>query len=117
MSNLEERKTFQTSSVLPLSALNNLWQDEAVRNSVIIFLILRVVTAVTASLMLWGSTFARPDMLFYDPATGCCNASGEIYYEAIPPHSPLATLTAPWRAYDTVWYIKIAMQGYRHDNS
>src|SRR5262249_15962599 len=44
-------------------------------------------------------------------------ASGEIYYQALPQNAPLASIVAPWRVYDTVWYIKIAIQGYRHDNS
>ena len=94
-----------------------IWQDDAVRVSLLVFLVLRLVTGALALYMVRDSTLERPSMLRFDPLTRRGNASGEIYYPSLPMNAPLASIVAPWRLYDTVWYMKVAMQGYRHDNS
>src|SRR5260221_6624543 len=99
------------------SFLNSLWRDDAIRTALIVFVILRLATGALALVQTHDSTLERPPLLDYDPKTRCCHASGETYYESLAMNSPLASLVAPWRLYDTSWYIKVAIAGYRHDNS
>jgi hypothetical protein len=93
-----------------------LWRDDAIRTSVSIFLVLRIVTGVLALIQFAIAPVGKPSLLWFDPVTRVGNASGETYEMSLPPNSPLAGIVAPWRVYDTAWYIKIAIQGYRHDN-
>lgn len=101
---------------LPFRTLVGWWQDDAIRISIIAFVILRVATGIAALIMVANTSLSRPAMLYFNPVTRTGNASGEVYYESMPPNSPLSTIVAPWRVYDTVWYMKIAIQGYRHDD-
>jgi Dolichyl-phosphate-mannose-protein mannosyltransferase len=101
---------------LPFRTLVGWWQDNAIRIPLLVFVVMRIVTAVAALIMVANTSLNRPAMLFYDPVRHVGNASGEVYYQSLPANSPLASIVAPWRVYDTVWYMKIAIQGYRHDD-
>ncbi|MBI5667837.1 MAG: hypothetical protein HZC41_07495 [Chloroflexi bacterium] len=99
----------------PANGFAGLWHDSSVRAAVALFMALRLLTLLVAPIMARDVPDTRPPLLWFDPITGRGNPSGAVYEAALPPESPLAELTAPWRRYDTVWYIKIAMQGYRRD--
>src|SRR5579885_3409252 len=88
---------------LPFRTLIAWWNDDAIRIPVVIFVILRLVTAIAALIMVANSSLARPPLLYWDPIRHVGNASGEVYYQVLPPNSPLASVVAPWRLYDTVW--------------
>ncbi len=100
-------------------SIAGLWQDEAIRVSVIVFLALRIVTGLVAAFLFANEpVIGRPPLLLYDPVTRVGNANGETYESSLPLNSPLAYAVMPWRTYDTTWYARIAMLGYRGgDNS
>lgn len=99
----------------PTDLFAGLLNDRAVRVSIALFFVLRILTLLAALVMAQDVPAARPPLLWFDPITGVGNPSGAIYDDALPPNAPLANLVLPWRRYDTVWYIKVAMQGYRRD--
>ncbi|MEP7288968.1 MAG: hypothetical protein ABI947_24710 [Chloroflexota bacterium] len=82
------------------------WRDETIRIPIIIFAALRVITGIAALLIVHVSPATLPAWLNGNP-------SGETYFVALPRSAPLASLVEPWHRYDTAWYIKIAIQGYR----
>src|SRR6185295_5201120 len=97
----EQRKGLENPLAVPLSGLSSLWRDDAVRISVIVFLVLRIATAILALVLVSDTTLERPPMLFWDPILHTGNASGAVYYESIPGNSLLDRISAPWRVYDT----------------
>ncbi|MCC7448824.1 MAG: glycosyltransferase family 39 protein [Anaerolineae bacterium] len=110
----------QSKSVeFPRLSVAALWQDEAIRHSVIIFLVLRIATGVVAAFLFANEpVVGRPPLLWFDPVTRVGNANGETYESSLPLNAPLAYVVMPWRTYDTTWYARIAMMGYRSwDNS
>jgi Gpi18-like mannosyltransferase len=104
-------------SAVPMPGLSvkALWRDEAVRFSLIIFLILRIATALAGAVMQSRDPLGTPELLFYDPVTGEGNPSAITFDKSIPADAPLAFLSKPWNRYDTAWYVLIAMEGYARD--
>lgn len=100
---------------LPTINLAAVWNSRALRVSVAVFLVLRIVTLLAGLLMVQDVPVGRPNLLWYDPARGIGNPSGITYEASLPANAPLAELMTPWRRYDTAWYILIALQGYQHD--
>ncbi|MEP7289577.1 MAG: hypothetical protein ABI947_27830 [Chloroflexota bacterium] len=100
----------------PDGVARSLWRDEAVRVSVAVFLVLRLVTGIAALIMVADVPAGKPPLLWFDPVTRMGNPSGETFEASLPVNSPLASLVAPWNRYDTAWYDKVAIQGYRPDN-
>lgn len=104
--------TTQTVSAWPLrlrqftiAALAAL-KDNAIRVPLLVFLALRLVTGIAAVISVNNAPAAPPDWLWL-------NSSGQTYNQTMPLDGPLAALIAPWNKYDTAWYAKIAIQGYR----
>lgn len=93
-----------------------LWQSRALRVSLAVFTVLRLVTLVAALLMVRDVPDTRPNLLWYDPERRIGNPSGITYADSLPEDAPLHDLMLPWRRYDTAWYILIAMQGYTPDS-
>jgi hypothetical protein len=114
---METTAPYQSNQSESLNPLIPLWRDPAVRTSVVIFLLLRIFTSLIAAYVLSVEPAPKPDWLNYDFATGKGNQSGQTYDLAIPSDAPLMSVIAPWHRYDTAWYAKIAIQGYRADNS
>jgi Gpi18-like mannosyltransferase len=85
------------------------WRNEAIVFPTIIFLALRVFTAVAAFLMIHNVPAPPPQWLAWNP-------SGETFQLALLPNAPLANVVAPWHRYDTAWYVKVAIQGYQADD-
>jgi hypothetical protein len=87
--------------------LASAWQHEAVRFPVRVFVAMRLVTVIAALSMVHNiGGVALPVWLAWNP-------SGQTYAQALPPNVPLSSLVEPWHRWDTAWYIKIAIQGYR----
>jgi len=97
--------------------LLTLYRDDAVRFGTLAFLALRLFTAVAVWLILTRDPVGKPSWLNYDPLNPNANESGETYDQALPPDAPLASSVAPWHRWDTAWYVKIAIQGYRADSA
>jgi hypothetical protein len=101
----------------PALWIAQVWNDTAVRTSLLVFLAFRILTLVVALLMVRDVPDGRPPLLNWNPETQIGNPSGETYESSLPPDSPLANLMNPWRRYDTAWYIRNAMLGYSPNTS
>ncbi|MFN8376163.1 MAG: glycosyltransferase family 39 protein [Anaerolineae bacterium] len=86
------------------SFLSRLWNDPAVRFSLFIFVVIRVLTAITA----YATTTAvpRPYPVFADGVI-------EVRTQTFIVQGALRAWFDPWYRYDTGWYISIAYQGYQ----
>ncbi len=105
-----ESRTNQRTQVrwlsFPRRVIAAAWHSESVRFSALVFVALRVVTGVAALIMVHNTPAPPPAWLAWNP-------SGQTYTQALPSNVPLATIVEPWHRWDTAWYIKIAIQGYR----
>jgi hypothetical protein len=84
-----------------------LWLE--LRLPVVVFLLLRIVTEVAVIIMLTNVPTGFPQWMTRNP-------SGPTYFQALP-ENPLNPLVEPWHRWDTTWYAKIAIQGYRADDA
>ncbi|MHB8628673.1 MAG: mannosyltransferase family protein [Aggregatilineales bacterium] len=73
----------------------------------LIFTISRIIIFFAAYVMVHNTPVTTPSWLLGG------NPSGQTYQQALPIDSPLYNLTEPWHRWDTAWYIKVAIQGYR----
>ncbi len=101
----------------PRSMLSALWHDEAVRAGLIVFVVLRLVTAIAAFVLVTTNPVPKPSWLHYDPLNPHPNESGETYDQALLPDAPFYALIQAWHRYDTAWYVKISIQGYKADSA
>ncbi len=84
--------------------LKSLWQQPAVRHSVIIFLALRLFLSGWAALALWVNPLpAQPDE-FIRP----------YLHQPILNEGPTGLLLGPWQRFDALHYSRIAAEGYTH---
>jgi Gpi18-like mannosyltransferase len=89
-----------------LRAIVAVWRDESIRFPTLVFMALRLFTGIAAVLMVRYTPVEPPVWLEWNP-------SGQTYAEAFSPGGPLAIFVEPWHRWDTAWYAKIAIQGYR----
>jgi Mannosyltransferase (PIG-V) len=82
------------------------WRNEAIRFSTLVFIVLRLATEAAVLIMVHNVPALPPAWLAWNP-------SGQTFEAALPPTAPLADVIEPWRRWDTLWYDKIAIQGYR----
>lgn len=101
----------------PAGWLVSLWNDSAVRVSLLVFLAMRILLFAVAVYMARDIAPGRPPLLNWDPVRQVGNPSGQTYEASLPADSPFATLMEPWRRYDTAWYIRNAMLGYSPNTS
>lgn len=87
--------------------IERIWHDQAVRWSLLLFTISRIGVGLAAFLMVHYVPATTPIWLLLK------NPSGQTYLQALPVGSPFYSITEPWHRWDTAWYIKIAIQGYR----
>jgi Gpi18-like mannosyltransferase len=110
---LESRTTLRnqlTALWHPRQSIQAAWRDEAVRFSILVFGVLRLVTGIVVLIMVHNVAAPPPVWLAWNP-------SGQTYADALPLDAPLATVVEPWRRWDTAWYIKIAIQGYHQGDT
>ncbi len=85
------------------------WRDDAVLFSLVVFIVLRLVTAIAAIIMIQNVPAPPPRWLDWNP-------SGQTFEQALLPNAPFSNVVSPWHRYDTAWYVKVAIQGYRADD-
>jgi Gpi18-like mannosyltransferase len=72
----------------------------------LVFLVLRLFTAVAVVILIQRTPAEYPDWMNQNP-------SGQTYHLILPsPDAPFYTQLESWARYDTTWYAKIAYQGY-----
>ncbi len=75
-----------------------------------LFILLRGLTALIAVVALRLEPAVMPDWF------RLLTPSRDTYELALPPDAPLYEWTQPWHRYDTTWYVRIALVGYRADD-
>ncbi len=91
--------------------VESLWHDPSIRWSLLLFTISRFIVGLAAFLMIHYAPATTPSWQLGK------NPSGQTYLQALPVGSPFYSVTEPWHRWDTAWYIKIAIQGYRPDDA
>ncbi|MBX3063752.1 MAG: hypothetical protein KF726_12295 [Anaerolineae bacterium] len=92
-------------------SIRNYLREESLHIPIIIFLVFRLLTGAAALYMVHHPTIATPSWVHER------NPSGQTFDALIPPTSQLGWLVEPWKRWDTAWYGKIAMTGYRADTA